>query len=1107
MLECPYKGLAPYSEEDAPFFFGRRAETEIITANLTASRLTLLYGASGVGKSSVIQAGVARRLRQEALDNVAASGRPEIIPVIFGSWHDDPVKGFRERVKATVRGLCPDAIPDPPPVASLTDALEHWIQYTQSDLLIVLDQFEEYFLYHPQEDGEGTFAVELPRAVNRPGLRVNFLLAIREDCLSLLDRFKGRIPDLFANYLRIDHLDNDSAREAITGPVQQWNKQHPDAAPIGVEPALTAAVLEQVQAGKVVLAHSGQAFSSQAALGKRVETPYLQLVMSRIWQEDVGSGSTLLRLQTLDRLGGATRLVRTHLDESMERLSRGEREIAARVFHHLVTRSGTKIAHGVADLAEYADVNPRKIGPLLTKLAGTGHRILRGVAPPPDRPGAVRYEIAHDVLAAAVLDWRARRIERKRRRKLLLWVAGSLVVCLGSLVALSAFIVWGMFVSSRDQARESINKLDSDPELSLMLALNANSDYSTDESNDALQRAVNRSYMRLTINKYFEALSSVVYVDRGAKLMTAGAGVVRAWDTSSGVEQFSVPLQNSAVHPMISNRDGSLLAVGDGKSVKVLDARSGALRLEIAGHTAPVGSVAFSPDGSLLATSGFDNRLKLWLTVSGKQILDIPVESGPAGKVIFSPSGSHVATVVGNRTVVLYKTRSGRRAVKFDAQLPGVLDLALSPDGTRLATAGGDRSLRLWEASTGKELLVMTGHLNRVTSVDFDPSGARILSGSADGTARVWDLASGRMLYKFAGHRNTVTGVAFSPDNSRVATASIDGTARIWEAPPAHRDHVMVVSISPDTGLLASGSWDGTAKVWNVIADRGMFRLKEIQTLAVSTAGVAGVSFTGGNRVAANGFDNSVVVWDLKSGRKLLHLQEPQHHLVDSVMSADGRLLAATDSDGQITLWDLNLGVERRLPASVRGHRLAIRHDGVVLAGIGGDSLIRLWDTGSAKLLRTLTVNSDNPAWSLAFSADGKRLAAGHFGGSITIWDVASGNVVMTLAGHGREIVQVTFSADGKRLASAAWDTSAKVWDLSTGNSLATYHHDRAVLGVAFSRDGTFLATPGDGIIPHIYSFDFDAVQRFAQGRVKRSFTPQECFDYFYFTFACPSFP
>ncbi|MGZ8845607.1 MAG: nSTAND1 domain-containing NTPase [Pyrinomonadaceae bacterium] len=405
----PYQGLIPYAETDAPFFFGREKETRLIIANMFASPLTLLYGASGVGKSSVLRAGVAHQLRQ----------RDDVIVVAFSTWQGNPVADLVQAIGDNVHRIdvaagteIANSLTSESPsfsMASMPDYLRACYQHNGRRFMIILDQFEEYFLYHPQED---TFSEEFPKAVLQADVPVSFLISIREDSLARLDRFEGRIPTLFDNYLRVEHLNYDAARAAIQRPIEQYNKEHPAREqPIGIEPALVDAVLKQVQTGQVILGEAGRGILKTEAGAAQVETPFLQMVMTRMWNEEMSAGSSLLRLKTLDSLGGAERIVRTHLDETMSALSPERQQIAAEVFHYLVTPSGTKIAHTSPDLAEYVKLPRAQVAPALEELASGDTRILRGIQPPPDQPGEPRYEIFHDVLAAAILDWRARYLQ------------------------------------------------------------------------------------------------------------------------------------------------------------------------------------------------------------------------------------------------------------------------------------------------------------------------------------------------------------------------------------------------------------------------------------------------------------------------------------------------------------------------------------------------------------------------------------------------------------------------------------------------------------------------------------------------------------------------
>jgi hypothetical protein len=424
----PYKGLDHYEEQDAPLFFGRKVECDLVVANLLAARLTLLYGQSGVGKSSLLHAGVVPRLREE----------PDLAVVVFRSWGGDPVAGLCAAIRAAA-GLGPSA-GEP----ALAETIAACTQRPGRDLVIILDQFEEYFVYHPQDDG--TFAAEFPQAVNRPELPVSFLLSIREDALARLDRFKGRIPSLFGNYLRIDRLGREAGRESIVRPLEEHKDRAAGDERMQIEPQLVEAVLDQVRVGNVELGQAGAGMiASASARESRIEAPYLQLVLTRLWEEESAAGSRVLRLETLDRLGGAARIVPAHLDAAMARLSGPERDVAARVLHFLVTPSGTKIAHRASDLAEYAKVSADVAGLLLDHLGGPQSRILRST-------GDGRYEIYHDVLAAAILDWRARRLQASRtsrNRRLLL---ALFLLCLitggavGFIPAPSFYVAWNLLI-------------------------------------------------------------------------------------------------------------------------------------------------------------------------------------------------------------------------------------------------------------------------------------------------------------------------------------------------------------------------------------------------------------------------------------------------------------------------------------------------------------------------------------------------------------------------------------------------------------------------------------------------------------------------------------
>jgi CHASE2 domain-containing sensor protein len=417
----PYVGLDYFVEDDADFFFGRDAERRRIIGNLRASRLTLLYAESGVGKSSLLRAGVSARLRKLASRSIAEGGSARYFPVIVSSWRGDSKVASIAALEAAGRSVLGDDMELSLRRDSLEHAIEDVVAAVDATPLVILDQFEEHFLYEPR-DGEG-FDDELARCITRHDLRVHFLISVREDAYSLIgDRFKARIPNVYGNYLHLEFLDERAARAAVLEPVDVFNEDLPEGAPrFSVEPELVEAVLEGVRRGRVTIGDDGGREVSPAG-PVPVETAYLQLVMKRLWDEEVAAGSRQLRLQTLRQLGGAETIVRSHLDDVLAELPGDQQDSAAAALRFLVTSSGRKIALSSDELREFSDAPAGPLEPALEHLER--ERILRPI-PSSEPDGVSRREIYHDVLAPAILEWRRRHVEERRREDAARELAGA----------------------------------------------------------------------------------------------------------------------------------------------------------------------------------------------------------------------------------------------------------------------------------------------------------------------------------------------------------------------------------------------------------------------------------------------------------------------------------------------------------------------------------------------------------------------------------------------------------------------------------------------------------------------------------------------------------
>ena len=274
----------------------------------------------------------------------------------------------------------------------------------------MLDQFEEYFLYRFREARGGRFADELAECINRADLRAHFLISIRENAYSELgDLFQGRVINVYGNFVHLEHLTRESARLAIEKPIASYNLLHQLETPVEIDPDLVKVILDQLKPGQFAPDQGGIGrLAGNSDTGHRdgeVAAPYLQLVMRRIWETELTRGSRTLRRETLMELGGPKTIVQNYVHRALENLPDDDRQAAADILRYLVTPSGTKIALAPSDLADYTQRSAAEVNVLLERLTG----ILRKVPPPSGQESGMRFEISHDFLAPAILDWVVRR--------------------------------------------------------------------------------------------------------------------------------------------------------------------------------------------------------------------------------------------------------------------------------------------------------------------------------------------------------------------------------------------------------------------------------------------------------------------------------------------------------------------------------------------------------------------------------------------------------------------------------------------------------------------------------------------------------------------------
>jgi len=271
--------------------------------------------------------------------------------------------------------------------------------------------------------------------------------------------------------------------------------------------------------------------------------------------------------------------------------------------------------------------------------------------------------------------------------------------------------------------------------------------------------------------------------------------------------------------------NGRWLASGsDDTTIKLWDAKTGALEATLNGHENEVRGVVFSPDDKTIASGSRDGTLKLW-DVDGRSLkATLSGHDGPVTFVAFDPSGKQLASSSIDETIRIWDVENENSVRTLLGHTDYVWSLAFSPDGRTLVSASDDGTVRVWDVASGVERFTLTGHDKQVWSVAVSPDGTSIASGGPDGTVRLWNLANGRLRSVLRGHESAVRSVAFSPDGNRLASASWDETIRLWDVSSrkavhvinGHTEYVHTALFSPDGKNLASGSEDRTLRYWDV---------------------------------------------------------------------------------------------------------------------------------------------------------------------------------------------------------------------------------------------------------------------------------------------------
>ncbi|MGW0064890.1 nSTAND1 domain-containing NTPase [Streptosporangium sandarakinum] len=1127
---CPYQGLAPFEAGKAELFFGRTRATcnllERLGRRLTGHGSVLLVsGASGVGKSSLLRAGLIPAVTKGELPVAGARewrcllATPTATPLralarVWAQAFGGHAETVAERLRNDPRRALSDALSGEPPGARL---------------LLVVDQFEElYTLVTDERERQAFVTVLHTLAGGRDGAAV--IIGVRADHWDRCAAYPQFAEAIQDGQVIVEPMTEADLRLAITGPAATTG--------LRIEPGLVETILAELRAGDRYQAGA---------------LPLLSQALRNTWERRTDGTLTLRGYEESGRVRDS---VRRTADEVLERLTAEDRKAALRIFRRLtlitaggqVARRGARLADIHAAAAAHSERRREEVGALLSAFADRrlltlnedtveiAHDALLTAWPAlrqwlePDLAAQAVYDLLLEAAAQwadnhrdpaflyrgarllAVQDSRprwdrdpdgypppgpvvesfvaasTREVRRASRRRRLAVAGLAMLSVLALIAAATAVNAAGeadrqrRVALSRQLATQS--EVTGDVALSSLLAVAAWGIAHTDEARSRLLSAATGTG-RGELSGHTRGVTSLAFSADGSIVATGGDdGTARLWDTKAR-RQLGAPITRAKFDcpgvELALSPDGRTLATACLGTVRFYDV---ATRRELGpelDHDEIVSALAYSPDGRTIVTGDVTGVVRQWDTATHRP-------RGPAmgrpdrgieranivRRVAFARDGRSLAVASGKAVRLWDPVTSRPLGAPIARQSETVLDVAFSPDGATIATLSLDNVARLWSVASGERTAVIRDRNIGFDSIAFSPDGTRIATGGRTGRTVLWDTATRQQVVALQDNNAGVERVAFSPDGKLLAAAGGDGVVRLAD-PQVHLQTGRpmpargAVALSPDGRTLAAGGAGEKSpdvQLWDVAAQRP---IGPPLRSPGARGSVTKIMFTPDGRTLLTSGLDGLRLWDLASRRLIVHDAE-----FDGLaqLSPDGRFVAV-QREQAIAFWDVASHREAGPRIRVPDHTdvitgMAISPDGRTLASAGFDSRVRLFDVATRRQLEgTPPAVAGGLVNDLAFSPDGRTLAYTADDDAVRLWDLPRRRTAgVALIPEDDVPYSLAFSPDGEVLATGLRSGAVQLWDLRTYRPLGTpmTGHSRGVVALVYDRGGTAVATvAGDG--------------------------------------------